>query len=200
MSNRDIRHALVLCYASVGWSAIAGSASVIAGIQAGSTALVGTGADVLADLISSVVLAWRFHAELHGGRVAHEVDRRAHQVAAGALLAVAVGLAAASATRLAEGHGASAQVAGIVIAAVSLVVLPLFVVAKYRIAGAVGSPALRTDGAVTMVGAATAALTLLGLLLTRTLGWSAADPAAALGIALLAGSTGWRELRSARAD
>jgi divalent metal cation (Fe/Co/Zn/Cd) transporter len=200
VSNRDIRHALVLCYASVAWSAIAGSASVVAGLAAGSTALVGTGADVLADLVSSVVLAWRFHAELHGARLGHEVDRRAHRVAAGALLAVAVGLAAASVIRLIQGHGASAQAAGIVIAAVSLVVLPLFVVAKYHLARAVGSAALRTDGAVTMVGAETAALTLLGLLLTRTLGWTAADPGAALGIALLAGSTGWRELRAAQAD
>jgi divalent metal cation (Fe/Co/Zn/Cd) transporter len=196
--EQDLRRALVLSYASVAWSAVAGTASIIAGVQASSTALVGTGADVLADLISSVVLVWRFRAELHGARLGHDVDRRAHRVAALALLAVAAGVAAASAIRLVQGHGASAQVAGIVIASVSVAVLPLFVIAKVRVARAVGSPALRTDGVVTMVGACTAALSLLGLLLTKSFGWTAADPVAALGVALLAGVTGWRELRAAR--
>lgn len=196
--DHHVRRALLLSYASVAWSAVAGTASVIVGLQASSTALVGTGADVLADLISSLVLVWRFRAELHGARVGHEVDRHAHRVAALALLAVAIGVATASLIHLVQGHGATARLAGIVIAAASVAVLPLFVVAKIRVAAAAGSPALRTDGAVTMVGACTAALSLLGLLLTKTLGWSAADPVAALGVALLAGVTGWRELRASR--
>jgi len=191
-----VRRALLLSYASVAWSAVAGTASVVAGVQAGSTALVGTGADVLADLISSVVLVWRFRAELHGARVGEDVDKRAHRVAALALLAVAAGVAAASVIKLAEGHGASAQLGGIVIAAVSVVVLPGFVLAKLRVGRDVGSPALRTDGAVTLVGACTAALSLLGLLLTKSLGWSGTSIYNAASFALHAGVTGWRELRA----
>jgi divalent metal cation (Fe/Co/Zn/Cd) transporter len=112
-----------------------------------------------------------------------------------ALLTVAVGVGAASISRLVSGHGAQAELAGLVVAAVSVVVLPVLAVLKLRIAAAVPSPALRTDALITLVGAATALLSLVGLLLTRTLHWSTADPAAALGIALLAAGTGGWELR-----
>jgi len=198
MRKYTARDALLLSYAAVVWSAVAGSAAVVIGARASSTALIGTGTDVLADLVSSIVLVWRFRAELHGGRLTHEVERRAHTVAALALLAVAVGVTAGSIAHLVAGTGASADVPGIVVATVSLVVLPLFVLAKYRVARAIGSPALRTDGTVTLVGACTAALSLTGLALTSAFGWNAADPAAALGIAVLAGVTGWRELRASR--
>ena len=191
----ELRRALTISYASVAWSVAAGSFSVYAGLRAGSTALLGTGTDLLADLISSVVLVWRFRLELHGGRPGHEVEARAHVVAALALMAVAAGVAASASVRLASGHGASPDAIGIATAAASLAVLPLLAVAKRRIAAAVPSPALRTDAAITLVGAGTAALSLIGLLLTETLDWTAADPAAALAIAALAAWTGVRELR-----
>ena len=57
---------MAVSYAAVGWSIVAGTAAVIVGVQASSTALIGTGTDVLADMLSSVVLVWRFRAEVHG--------------------------------------------------------------------------------------------------------------------------------------
>ena len=166
------------------------------GVQASSTALIGTGTDVLADMVSSVVLVWRFRAELHGGHPSHAVERRAHLVASIALIAVAIGITAGSFARLATGTGASPEVAAVAIAAASLAVLPVLAVTKLRIAQRAPSPALRTDAMITLVGAATAALTLVGLVLTEALNWTAADPSAAFGIAVLAGVTGVRELRS----
>jgi divalent metal cation (Fe/Co/Zn/Cd) transporter len=191
----DLRAALTVSYASIAWSVVAGSVSVGVGLSSSSTALVGTGTDLIADLASSVVLVWRFRVELHGGRPGHEVERRAHLVAALALLAVAVGVATASIARLASGEGASPDDLGLAAAAASVVVLPVLAVAKLRIAGRIPSPALRTDAMITTVGAATAGLSLVGLVLTEALDWTAADPAAALGIALLAGVAGIRELR-----
>ena len=196
MPSNPLRSALDVSYAAVVWSVFAGTASIIIGIQASSTALIGTGTDVLADLLSSVVLVWRFRAELHGGHPGHKVERRAHLVASIALLVVAVGVAAGSIAHLIAGSGASPEVAAVVAAAASVVVLPMFAVVKLRIAPRVPSAALRTDALITLVGAATAALTLVGLLLTKTLGWTAADPGAALGIAALAAATGLRELRN----
>jgi len=147
-------------------------------------------------MASSVVLVWRFRAELHGGQPGHQVERRAQLVASLAAVVVAVGVAAGSIARLLSGHGASPEVAGIITAALSVVALPALAAAKLRITRRAGSRALRTDALITLVGAATAMLSLLGLLLTETLHWTAADPAAALLIAMLAGLTGWRELRS----
>lgn len=191
---RHLRAALNISYASVVWSVLAGSVSVIIGLRSGSTALVGTGTDLIADLVSSLVLVWRFRVELHGGRPGHEVERRAHLVAALALLVVAVGVAAGAIERLAAGHGASPEAAGIAVAAASVLMLPVLAIGKRRIAAAIPSPALRTDAAITLVGAATAALSLVGLVLTEALKWTSADPAAALGIAVLAGAAGIREL------
>ena len=192
---RGLQAALDISYVAVIWSLAAGAAAVILGARAGSTSLIGTGTDVLADMASSVVLVWRFHAEIHGGRPSHTVERRAQLVAALALVVVAVGLAVGSIVRLVTRQGASPTLAGILVAAVSVVVLPGLAVAKLRIAAGVGSRALRTDALITLVGAATAALSLIGLVVTATLHWTAADPLAALVIAVLAGTTGIRELR-----
>ena len=193
---KPVRAALRISYLAVAWSIVAGTASVVIGVRSSSTALIGTGTDVLADMLSSVVLVWRFRAELHGGQPGHAVERRAHLVAALSLLVVAAGVAAGAIAHLASGHGASAQVAAVVVAAASLVVLPILAVVKLRIAAAVPSPALRTDALITLVGAVTAALSLVGLVLTRAFHWTAADPVAALVIAVLAAATGVRELRS----
>lgn len=174
---------------------MAGSISVAVGIASSSTALIGTGTDLIADLVSSVVLVWRFRVELHGGRPGHEVERRAHLIAALALITVAVGVAAASITHLVSGEGASPDAISVAVAAASVVVLPALAIGKRRIAGAIPSPALRTDAVITFVGAVTAGLSLIGLVLTESLNWTAADPVAALGIALLAGYAGVDELR-----
>ncbi len=190
-----MRSALTISYVAVAWSLVAGAVSIAVGVRSSSTALIGTGTDVLADMLSSVVLVWRFRAELHGGRPGHDVERRAHLIASLALLAVAVGVAAGALAHLASGHGAHADLAGLLVAAVSVVVLPVLAVIKLRIAPTVPSPALRTDALITLVGAATALLSLVGLVLTRTLHWNTADPIAALGIALLAAVTGAWELR-----
>jgi len=191
-----LRAALNISCVAAAWTLLAGIASTVIGVRANSTALVGTGTDVLADMVSSVVLVWRFHAEIHGKQPGHQVEQRAQLVAALALVVVAVGVAAGSIVRLFEDQGASPDPAGIVTAAASVVVLPVLAMAKLRIASSVPSRALRTDALISLVGAATAALSLLGLLMTQALGWSAADPVAALLIAAIAGATGVKELRN----
>jgi len=190
-----MRNALNISYVAATWSLLTGVAAVVIGARAGSTSLIGTGTDVLADMASSVVLVWRFHSELHGGKPSHTVESRAHLVASLALLVVAVGVAVGAIVRLVTGQGASPMTAGIVVAAVSVVTLPVLAVAKLRIAADVGSRALRTDALISLVGAATAALSLVGLAATGLFHWTAADPVAALLIAALAGVTGVRELR-----
>jgi divalent metal cation (Fe/Co/Zn/Cd) transporter len=190
-----LRDALRVSYWAVAWSVVAGALSVAAGVQAGSTALIGTGTDLLADMLSSVVLVWRFRAELHRGEAHPRAEQRAHIVSNGALIVVALGVAAAGIGRLVQGESASAEPFGISVAAVSLVVLVAFGVIKYRIAARVPSAALRADGHITMVGASTAAMSLIGLAVIAGTGWHGADPVAALCIAAVAAATGSRGLR-----
>ena len=195
MQRGPLRDALNISIAAVAWGVVSGVASVVVGVGAGSTALVGTGADIVADVLSSVVLVWRFRGELHGHHTSNAAEERAERIASICLVIVALGIGIAAALRLASSEGAEASAAGIAIAAASVAVLPFFAVAKVRIARAVPSPALRMDGTITLVGAAMAAITLIGLALTSTLGWSAADPIAAIVIALAALSVGATNLR-----
>jgi divalent metal cation (Fe/Co/Zn/Cd) transporter len=75
---------------------------------------------------------------------------------------------------------------GIVLAAVSLVVMPVLAIAKRRTADRLGSPTLRADAAETFLCTWLSAILLTGLLLNATLEWWWADSVAALGIAGLA--------------
>jgi len=197
VSRSPLRDALSVSYAAVGWSAISGTASIVVGVAAASTALIGTGADVVADMLSSIVLIWRFRAELHGrsGSTADRAEQVAERVSSIALVVVAVGVVATAIVRLASSEGASSGAWGIAVAAASVVVLPVFAVLKYRIAAAVPSPALRMDGNITLVGATMAAVTLAGLALTSALGWTSADPAAAIVVGLAAAAVGLRRPR-----
>lgn len=190
--HRDdpLREALEVSYASAAWGTVVGALSVGAGVAANSTALVGTGADVLADLVSTVVLIWRFRAERAGHHAPHRIERRAQVVAASCLLVVAVGIAITASLHLASGEGADPTILSVALAAASALVLPGISAWKYAAAAAVPSRALRTDAHIGIVGATTAVLTLLGLVATRAFGWTSADPIAALLVAAVAAGAG----------
>lgn len=190
--------ALNISCVAVAWGAVSGTLAVVVGLRANSTALAGTGAGILADLVSSATLIWRFRAEQIGTSPPASAERFAHRVSSSALLLVSLGLLAAGIERLVSGEAADPSAAAISLAAVSLVALPLLAARKYRIAAEVQSSALRMDAHITLVGASTAALALLGLIATASLGWSSADPIAALLIAAVAGRIGAGGLREAQ--
>jgi len=193
----DLRSAVVVSQVAVGWGTVTGALSVYAGARSASLGLIGTGCDVLADVVGSLALIWRFRAELRGAGVPAAAERRAHHATAGGLLVVAFGLAVSGVVRLIAGDRPTVDVLTVVVAAVSLVGLPLLAAWKYRIAPRVVSPALRTDAHTTVVGAGTAAVTLLGLAVTTAFDWYAADAVAALVIAAIAATAGIAGIREA---
>lgn len=190
VTENALRAALRISWLSILWSAVIGTASVGFGVVASSLALTGSGASLLIDLTSSAVLVWRFRRhEAHPS-----AERLAHRVAALALLLLAVSLVVASVIRLATGGRAHADDVSVIIALASVVGLPPIAWRKYAVARRVPSHALRTDAHITLLGAATALLTVAGLVLTRA-GMPAADPAAALLVALCGIVIAVRELR-----
>jgi divalent metal cation (Fe/Co/Zn/Cd) transporter len=197
---KPVEQALRVSYAAIAWTLVTGVIGVVVGVSAASTALVGTSADVLADMASSAVLVWRFRAELHGHPVGIRAEHIAERVAASALSLVALGIAIAAVLRLSSGESAEESPLSLVIAIASIVVLPLFAVAKYRLAATVPSAALRMDGHITLVGAGMAVITLVGLALTSAYGWAWADPSAALVVAALALAVGARTLIASEQD
>src|SRR5205823_125781 len=127
-----------------------------------------------------VVLWRRLRAELGAARVGPAVEARAARWAGVLLLALAAYILAESGRRLLTGDRPGESVVGIVLTALSLIVMPLLARAKLRVAASLGSRALRADAHETIVCAWLSATTLLGLGLNAMLGWWWADPLAAL--------------------
>jgi divalent metal cation (Fe/Co/Zn/Cd) transporter len=106
--------------------------------------------------------------------------RRAARGAGFLLLALGVYIVTESARRLLTGNRPETSLVGIVLTALSLIVMPLLARAKLNVAARLGSRALRADAHETIVCAWLSATTLLGLGLNAGLGWWWADPVAAL--------------------
>jgi divalent metal cation (Fe/Co/Zn/Cd) transporter len=186
MASDPLRQALRLSYVAFAWTAMSGVAALVGGVTSSSTALVGTGADVLADMVSSAVLIWRFRGELAGHPASNRLERGAEVTAAIALLVVGSGIAVTALLRLLGHSKASPNGLALATAVASVVVLPAFVAWKYRVAARVPSPALRMDGHISLVGAAMAGITLIGLVVTAMWDWPQADPVAGILVAIAA--------------
>jgi len=194
-----LRRGELLEVATVAWNVVEGIVAVAAGVLASSVALVGFGIDSFVETASGAVVGWRLHAELNSRadeERAEALERRAGRIAGALLLGLAAYITIDAGRRL-LGYGAEAResVLGIVLTAISLVVMPLLGWAKLRTASALGSGALRTDAYETITCAWLSLTTLTGLVLNAALGWWWADPLAALVIVPLVvreGIEGWR--------
>jgi divalent metal cation (Fe/Co/Zn/Cd) transporter len=193
-----IRDAIRVSWVCIGWSLAAGAASLVVALTAGSLSLGGLGASVLVDVVSSAVLIWRFRRQRTGSEFPEQAERRAQVVASSGLLVIAVLLSVEGVRHLVDAAHPSVPAAALALAAANLLVLPLLARWKYAVAGEVASLALRTDAHITMVGAGTAALTVVGLGADRVFGWWWADAAAALVIAAVAADQGRRSILAVR--
>lgn len=199
MREDVLRRGVRLEVATLLWNAIEGVIAVSAGVIASSVALIGFGIDSFVETVSAVVVGWRLRAEL-AGAVDHEsaeaLERLAGRIAGALLLALAAYIVIDAGRRLAGfGTDARESTVGIAVTGISLVVMPLLGWAKLRTAATLGSPALRADAYETITCSWLSFTTLAGLLLNSVLGWSWADPLAALAIVPLAvreGLEGWR--------
>lgn len=174
-----IRRGQLLEYATVGYNSLEGVIAIAAGLIAGSVALVGFGFDSVIEVISGATLLWRLNAdgdEERRGRV----EQRALRIVGASFLLLATWVVFDAGKSLLRREPPDDSTIGIVIAAVSLVVMPLLVRAKRRVAAAIGSRALDADATQTALCTYLSAILLGGLLLNALVGWWWADPLAAL--------------------
>ena len=175
-----------------------GLIATAAGVAAGSVALIGFGVDSFIEVSSGVVVGWRLRSELRHRSIEHaeRAERVASRIAGGLLLALAVYiLIDAGRQLLGFGTKAEQSIVGIVLTAISLVVMPVLGWAKLRTARVLDSRALRADAYETITCAWLSLTALTGLVLNATLGWWWADPVAALVLVPLIvreGMEGWR--------
>ncbi|MBU5948830.1 cation transporter [Streptomyces griseoincarnatus] len=182
-----------LVAATITYNVIEAIVAITAGTIASSTALIGFGLDSVIEVSSAAAVAWQFSASDHTVREARE--QRTLRIIAVSFFALAV-YVTFDAVRALIGTGeAERSVPGIVIAALSLAVMP-FLSAAQRTAGReLGSASAVADSKQTLLCTYLSAVLLVGLVLNATLGWSWADPIAALaiaGIAVKEGRDAWQ--------
>jgi divalent metal cation (Fe/Co/Zn/Cd) transporter len=174
------RRALQLEYLTISWNVAEAIVAVAAGVAAASIALVGFGLDSLVEVFAASVVVW----ELRG--VSEERERRALRLIAISFFVLAAYVSVEAARDLLLQSEPRESVVGIVLAAVSLGVMPLLAWGKLRVGRRLGSPTLIADSKETLLCSYLSAILLAGLALNAAFGLWWADPVAGFGIAYLA--------------
>jgi len=173
--------ALLSEYFTVGWNVIEGIVAIAAGVAAGSIALVGFGLDSYIEVASGAVLIWRLRK--HG--FSDDEEEEAAEKKAILFVGVTFFLLAAyvlyeSGKKLYFHEHPEESLVGIILAIVSLIVMPFLAFYKKKIAVEINSRALRADALETLACSYLSLTLLLGLAANALFGWWWADPVAAL--------------------
>lgn len=176
--------------ATITYNVIEAVVAIGAGAVASSSALIAFGLDSIIEVTSAAAVAWQF-----AGRDPEAREKTALRFIAFSFFALAAFVAVDAVRALTTGAEAEHSTVGIILAAVSLIVMPTLSLAQRRAGRELGSRSAVADSKQTLLCAYLSGVLLLGLLLNSILGWSWADPIAALVIAAWAikeGREAWK--------
>jgi divalent metal cation (Fe/Co/Zn/Cd) transporter len=186
------RRVRLLSWLSLGVMSVEGIVAIVAGIVAGSIALVGFGLDSFIEGFASVIIIWRFT----GSRMmSPTAEHRAQRLVAIQFFVLAPYVAVESVRALAGGEHPDVSVLGMALAVFSLITMPLLGVAKERIAEQIGSAATKGEGRQNVLCACLAGALLVGLGGNALVGAWWLDPVVGLliaGVAVKEGLEAWR--------
>jgi divalent metal cation (Fe/Co/Zn/Cd) transporter len=174
-----VRRGQRLEYFTIVYNSLEGLVSIVAGAIAGSVSLIGFGLDSIIEVTSGAALLWRLHHDLDHSR-RERVDRTTLRIVGGCFIALAGYIAYESASTLIGHEMPERSIPGIIVAAVSVIVMPLLARAKRLVAAGIGSGAMQADSRQTDFCTYLSAILLGGLLLNAFAGWWWADPVAGL--------------------
>lgn len=176
--------------ATISYNLIEAAVAITAGRIASSSALVGFGLDSLVEVLSAAAVAWQF-----AGPDPQRRERTAMRLIAVSFLGLALFVSIDAIRSLLGATEPDHSTVGIVLAAVSVVVMPFLSWFERRTGRELGSASAVADSKQTLLCTYLSAVLLVGLVLNSTLGWTWADPLAALviaGIATREGLAAWR--------
>ena len=186
------RRVRFLSWLSLGVMAMEGLVAIVAGIVAGSIALIGFGLDSAIEGFASTIIIWRFT----GSRVfSQRAEDRAQKLVAIQFFILAPYVAVESIRSLIGAEHPEVSVVGMVLAAFSAVTMPILGVAKQRIADEIGSAATKGEGRQNILCAYLAGALLVGLAGNALVGAWWLDPIVGLliaGVAAKEGLEAWR--------
>ncbi|HEY1203179.1 MAG: cation transporter [Bryobacteraceae bacterium] len=189
-----VRRGQRLEHFTIAYNSAEGLVSIVAGILAGSVSLVGFGLDSAIEVASGTALLWRLHHDLDHSR-REQVERTTLRIVGGCFVALALYIAYESGSTLIGHKTPERSIPGIIVAAVSVVVMPLLARAKRRVAAGIRSGAMTADSRQADFCTYLSAILLGGLLLNALLGWWWADPAAGLVMVPIIAREGVESLR-----
>jgi len=152
-------------YFTIAWNTLEGLVAVICGAMAGSVSLVAFGVDSFIEVTSGSTLFWRMSVDADEQNRERN-ERLSLRIVGFCFLALAV--------------SPERSIPGIVLACVSLIVMPLLSRAKKKVGNSLSSAAMHADAKQTDFCVYLSVILLAGLVLNATLGWWWADPIAAL--------------------
>jgi divalent metal cation (Fe/Co/Zn/Cd) transporter len=176
-------------YITIIWNLLEGLVSLVAGLFSGSISLVGFGVDSFIEVASGSIVLWRMLVD-------HNIARREHnehlalKLVGFSFIGLSCYLIFQAIMRFHDQTPPQHSVPGIVIAGLSLIVMPLLAGAKRKIAAGLKSSAMKADARQADFCAYLSAILLVGLLLNFFFGWWWADPVAALIMASIIGNEG----------
>lgn len=179
-----------LVAATIAYNVIEAVVALTEGARVSSSALVGFGLDSVIEVSSAAAVAWQF-----SGRDPEAREKAALRVIAFSFFGLAVFVTVDSVRSLLGAGEARHTTIGIALAALSLVIMPVLSWAQRRAGRELGSISAVADSKQTLLCTYLSGVLLVGLLLNSALGWSWADPVAALVIAAVAikeGRDAWR--------
>lgn len=174
-----VRRGLWLNYVGIGYNMLEAVVAVAAGLVAGSVALTGFGFDSVIEVTASGAAQWRLRSDLDAHR-RQRVERRTARIIGWSFLALALYVTIDSAGALAHRDAPERSLTGLVLLALSALVMPVLARAKRRVARALASGALEADAMQTSLCAYLSIIALAGVALNAFVGWWWADPVAAL--------------------
>ncbi len=175
---------------TIAYNVLEAIVAITAGAMASSSALIGFGLDSVVEVLSAAAVAWQFAAP-----DPHLRERAAMRVIAFSFFGLAAFVTVDALRALLGAAEPEHSPVGIGLAAVSLVIMPLLSWLERRTGRELGSASAVADSRQTLLCTYLSAVLLVGLLLNSTLGWTWADPVAALVIAVVAvkeGVAAWR--------
>ena len=189
-----VRRGQRLSWLTLGYNSVEGFIAIGAGLLAGSIALVGFGFDSAIELVASAAALWRLNADVNLLE-RERAEALTLRIVGVLFLALALYVTLDAANALLTRAAPDESTVGIVLAAASLVVMPLLARAKRKVAVALGSRALQSEAQQTQLCTYLSAILLGGLTLNAFFGWWWADPAAALVMVPIIGREGVEALR-----
>ncbi|MET3451443.1 cation transporter [Curtobacterium sp. 1544] len=176
--------------ATITYNVVEAVVAIAAGSVASSTALIGFGLDSIVEVLSAAAVAWQF-----AGRDPEARERTALRVIAVSFFGLALYVTVDAVLTLTGLREPEHSTVGIVLAAVSLAVMPFLSLLERRTGTELGSASAIADSKQTLVCSYLSAAVLVGLLLNTLFGWTWADPVAGLVVVVFAvreGLEAWR--------